>query len=221
MACTHTCHYCDQQGHWNSQCSSPHLKCHKELVCVVPLEHLTFIRACSFGGRTAFNHPSHQVRRKWKRRNLQPIDFMPPTTPNNTSNNGMPPPNSLLFSVNSETHPLVPNDTLTRSFRVSPYQATPPVGTWDNAPWGTSYKDFLNQPPLSCIFDYGCAGFKPIYLPNPINNIGITDHHTLTLPPSRPIRNFGHEDLIQFLKEDLPGAVYPDNNPLHLFEPTI
>jgi hypothetical protein len=41
---THTCHYCGQQGHWNSQCSSPHLKCHKELACIVPLEHPMFIR---------------------------------------------------------------------------------------------------------------------------------------------------------------------------------
>jgi hypothetical protein len=49
----------------------------------------------------------------------------------------------------------------------------------------------------------------------------MNNHQALTLPPSEPIQNFGHEDLTQFLEEDLPGAVYPDDDPLHLFEPTI
>jgi hypothetical protein len=179
---THTCHYCGQQGHWNSQCSSPHLKCHEELVCIVPLEHPTFIRACSFGGRTASNCPSHQVRKKRKCRNLRPMDFTPPTTPNNMPNNGMLPPDSLLFSANPETHLLIPDDTLTHNFCASPYQTTPPTGTWGNAPWGMSYEDSLNQPPSPCIFDYGCIGPEPLYLPNPINNIGTVDRCTLTPP---------------------------------------
>jgi hypothetical protein len=63
---THTCHYYSQQGHWNSQCSSPHLKCHEELACIVPLEHSAFIRACSFGRRTATNQPSHKGWKKCK-----------------------------------------------------------------------------------------------------------------------------------------------------------
>jgi hypothetical protein len=136
VACTHSCHYCGQQGHWNSQCSSPYLKCHDELLCVVPLEHPAFVGACSFGGRTASNQPLHQVWKKRKHRNLRPTDFMPPpTTPNNTPNNeGMPPSNSLLFSANPETHPLIPDDALMCSFRPSRYQTAPPAGTWGNAP---------------------------------------------------------------------------------------
>jgi hypothetical protein len=63
---THTCHYCGQQGHWSSQCSSPHLKCHKELACVVLLEHPAFIRAYSFGRRTATNQLLHKGRKKCK-----------------------------------------------------------------------------------------------------------------------------------------------------------
>jgi hypothetical protein len=121
VAHTHTCHYCGQQGHWNTQCSSPHLKCHKELVCIVPLEHPTFIRACSFGERITSNQPSHQVWRKRKRFNLWPIDFTPPVTPTNTPNDSMPPPDSLLFSINPETHPLIPDNALTCSFCVSSY----------------------------------------------------------------------------------------------------
>jgi hypothetical protein len=65
------------------------------------------------------------------------------------------------------------------------------------------------------------VGSEPLYLPDPINNIGTSEHHTLTPPPSEPIQNFGHEDLTQFLEEDLPRAVYPNNDPLHIFEPTI
>jgi hypothetical protein len=65
------------------------------------------------------------------------------------------------------------------------------------------------------------VGLEPLYLPNPINNIKTAECHTLTLPLSKPIWNFGHENLIKFLKEDLPGAVYPDNDPLHIFEPII
>jgi hypothetical protein len=135
MACNHSCHYCRQQGHWNSQCSSPHLKCHDELLCVVPLEHPAFVGACSFGGRTASNQPSHQVRKKHKHHNLRPIDFTPPlTTPTNMPNNeGMPPPDSLLFSANPETHPLIPDNALTCSFCPSQYQTAPPAGTWGNA----------------------------------------------------------------------------------------
>jgi hypothetical protein len=45
----------------------PHLKCHEELACIVPLEHLVFIRACSFGKRTFTNHPSHKGQKKRKR----------------------------------------------------------------------------------------------------------------------------------------------------------
>jgi hypothetical protein len=136
VAHTHSCHYCRQQGHWNSQCSSPHLKCYDELLCVVPLEHPAFVGACSFRERTASNQPSHQVQKKHKHRNLRPIDFMPPsTTPTNTPNNeGMLPPDSLLFSANSETHPLIPNNVLTCSFHPSRYQVAPPTGTWGNAP---------------------------------------------------------------------------------------
>jgi hypothetical protein len=63
---THTCHYCGQQGHWNSQCFSPHLKCHDELACIVPLEHPAFIRTCSFDGRTATNQPLHKGWKKCK-----------------------------------------------------------------------------------------------------------------------------------------------------------
>jgi hypothetical protein len=29
------------------------------------------------------------------------------------------------------------------------------------------------------------------------------------------------EDLTQYKEEDLPGAVYTDDDPLHIFEPTI
>jgi hypothetical protein len=121
MAHTHSCHYCNQQGHWNSQCSSPHLKCHEELACVVSLEHPAFIRACSFGGRTSTNHPLHKGWKKQKRHGLQPINFTPPITPSNTFNDGMPSPDSLLFSANLETHPLISDDALTRSFHTSPY----------------------------------------------------------------------------------------------------
>jgi hypothetical protein len=130
VAYNHSCHYCRQQGHWNSQCSSPHLKCHEEFQCIVPLGHLAFVQAYSFGGRTAFNQPLHQVWRKCKRHNLRLIDFMPTTTLNNTPNDeGMPPPDSLLFSANPETHPLIPNNALTCSFCPSPYQTAPPTGT--------------------------------------------------------------------------------------------
>jgi hypothetical protein len=133
----------------------------------------------------------------------------------------MPPLDSLLFSANPEMHPLILDDALMCSFRTSPYQATPPTGTWGIAPWGMFYKDSLNQPLSPCIFDYGRAGLKPLYLPDPINNIGTIEYRTLTPSPSEPIQNFGHKDLTKFLEEDLPGAMYPDDDPLHSFKPTI
>jgi hypothetical protein len=133
----------------------------------------------------------------------------------------MPPPDSLLFSANLETHPLIPDDALTWSFRSFAYHATLPAGTWGNAPWGMSYEDSLNRPLSPCIFKYGRARSEPLYLPNPINTIEMTDRQTPTLPPSEPIQNFGHKDLTQFLKEDLPGTIYRDDNPLHIFKPTI
>jgi hypothetical protein len=84
-----------------------------------------------------------------------------------------------------------------------------------------SYEDSLNRPSSPCIFDYGHAGSKPLYLPNPINNIRTTDCRTPTPLPSEPIQNFGQEDLTRFLEKDLPRAIYPNNDPLHLFEPII
>jgi hypothetical protein len=42
-----------------------------------------------------------------------------------------------------------------------------------------------------------------------------------TPPPSQLTRNFGQEDLTQYKEEDLSGAIYVDDDPLHIFEPTI
>jgi hypothetical protein len=74
---------------------------------------------------------------------------------------------------------------------------------------------------LPCIFDYGRAGSDPLYLSDPINNIGTTEHCTLTPPSSEPIQNFGQKDLTKFLEENLPGAMYSDDDPFHIFESTI
>jgi hypothetical protein len=42
-----------------------------------------------------------------------------------------------------------------------------------------------------------------------------------TPSPSQLTHNFGQKDLTQYKEEDLSGAIYTDNNPLHIFEPTI
>jgi hypothetical protein len=133
----------------------------------------------------------------------------------------MPPPDSLLFSANPETHPLIPDNALAWSFHSSAYYMNPPAGTWGNTPWGMSYEDSLNRPLSPCIFDYRRAGSAPLYLPDPINTIRTTDHQAPTPPPSKPIQNFGYENLTQFFEENLPSAVYHNDNPLHIFEPTI
>jgi hypothetical protein len=84
-----------------------------------------------------------------------------------------------------------------------------------------SYEESLARPPSPCIFDFGREGSEPLYLPNPINNIACTSPQSLTPPPSQLTHNFGWEDLTQYKEEDLPGAIYMDNDPLHIFEPTI
>jgi hypothetical protein len=146
----------------------------------------------------------------------------PPMTPTNTPNNeGLPPPNSLLFSANPKTHLLIPNDALTCSFLPSRYQTAPPAGTWGNVPWGMFYKESLARPSSPCIIDFGQEGSQPLYLPDPINNITCTSPRLPTSPPSQLSRNFGQEDLTWYKKEDLSGAVYADDNPLNAFKPTI
>jgi hypothetical protein len=76
------------------------------------------------------------MQKKHKHHNLKPVDFTPsPTTPTNTPNNeGILPSNSLLFSPNPETHPLIPDNVLMQSIQLSCYQTTPSLGTWGNAP---------------------------------------------------------------------------------------
>jgi hypothetical protein len=84
-----------------------------------------------------------------------------------------------------------------------------------------SYEESLAQPPSPCIFDFGREGSEPLYLPDPINNIAYTSPRSLTSPPSQLPHNFGQEDLTRYKKKDLPGAIYTNDNPLHLFKPTI
>jgi hypothetical protein len=84
-----------------------------------------------------------------------------------------------------------------------------------------SYEESLAQPPSPCIFDFGQQGSEPLYLPDPINNIAHTSPWSPTSPPSQLLRNFGTEDLTQYREEDLSGATYADDDPLHMFEPTI
>jgi hypothetical protein len=48
-----------------------------------------------------------------------------------------------------------------------------------------------------------------------------TSAQSPTSSPSQLTCNFEQEDLTQYNKEDLPRAVNMDDNPLHIFEPTI
>jgi hypothetical protein len=84
-----------------------------------------------------------------------------------------------------------------------------------------SYEESLAQPPSPCIFDFGREGSEPLYLPNPINNINRTSPLSPISLPSQLSHNFGQEDLTQYKEKDLPGAIYTDDDPLHIFEPTI
>ena len=149
----HQCIYCHQRGHWNLQCHTPHAGCYREGKCVVPLQHQHFEQACAFGGHMVANHPDPTTQYPHHRKQqVQPTDFVPSPihspTPNNTpTNNDQPPANSLLFSPN----PPRLLDPLAPAFQPSPYQTTPPPGTWGNTPWGASWDDFAAwaHPPAS------------------------------------------------------------------------
>ena len=213
LAGHHTCYYCGQRGHWNRKCASPHLKCHEKLRCVVPLSHPTFIKACEYGGRTKNNNAIPDA--NWTSEHKRKHENSPSSPAVNT---GLPPADSLLFS---------PLDPLAQTFRPSHYQATPPPGTWGNAPWGTSWAEAANRAPSPCIFDYSRGGSEPLYLSDTGTRTapGHTDLTESTSPEVQgsPVstgthpfpQDFGMEDLSQYAEVDLPGAVYPDDdNPL-------
>jgi hypothetical protein len=83
------------------------------------------------------------------------------------------------------------------------------------------YEESLAQPPSPYIFNFKQEGSEPLYLPNPINNITCTSLRSPTPSPNQLKRNFGQEDLTQYKEEDLSGAIDTDDDPLHIFEPTI
>jgi hypothetical protein len=214
----HQCYYCGQRGHFNYDCSSPHVKCHDELRCLVPLNHPAFVAACFYGGRTSNNHPSHRKRR---RTITSPSSQEGPTpAPSSPTANAteLPPADSLLFSPNPSTP-----DAVIASFAPSPYQGpAPSPSRWGDAPANTTWEEFAIRNPSPCIFDYGRGGDEPIYLGGVIEEVGQSDlSGVVPLPDPTPIlpRNYGVEDLSRYAEEDLPGAAYYyDDDP---FAPTI
>lgn len=205
----HQCFYCQQKGHWNSQCLEPHRKCPTQDRCVVPYHHPAFNKECSLGGRTVNNQVRAPSKLKKRKRPLSPSFYQdtPASTPTTS-----PPADSLLFSPN----PL--------PFRESPDQETP---SWGSAPWGSEWEESLQfarkvsltPPPIEnphspCIFDYGREGSEPFYLGNTGSELVRLSPDHLTLP-----RNYGVEDLTTYTEDNLPGAVYNYND--DPFAPTM
>ena len=157
----HRCYYCGKVRHWNSQCRTPHQKCSIKGRCIVPRQHEGYVKACSMGSHTASDQPipDRDLKRKKKQRTLTSTSFeQEATTMPIPTNTGLPPPNSLLFSPNP------PADLLALAFRASPYQTTPPPGTWGNAPWGANWEDATQRPPSPCIFEYRRGATSPIFM---------------------------------------------------------
>jgi hypothetical protein len=209
---THHCYYCGQQGHFNTQCSAPHTKCHSEARCLVPLYHPAFIMACYYGGRTAGNHPTHRKRRRLTSASAH-SDPTPASSPAPTDT-GLPPADSLLFSPNP-----VAQDAVIASFAPSPYQGPAPTPSlWGDAPLGTTWEEFALRNPSPCIFDYGRGSDDPFYQGGTIEEVDEADPVPAKDLPSFLHHDHGVENLLRYAEEDLPGAThYYDDDP---FAPT-